>query len=107
MPKYVVSSTLKEPTWTNTTVLTGDLAEEVTRLKQQIDGDILVAGSIRLVQGLLALDLVDEIHLMVFPVVLGHGRTLWPETPDKTAWTLLESATYGDGVFVTIHQRKR
>lgn len=107
MPKYVVSSTLTDPRWTNTTVLSGDLVEEVSRLKREVDGEISVAGSIRLAQGLLAHDLVDEIHLMTFPVLLGHGRTLWTQTPDKTAWTLTEATTYGDGVLVTIYRRRR
>ncbi|MGP4029750.1 dihydrofolate reductase family protein [Actinomadura sp. 3N407] len=107
MPKYVLSSTLTEPKWNNTTVLSGDLAGDVSRLRRQTDGEISVAGSIQLVQGLLAHDLVDEIHLMSFPVILGHGRTLWAQTPDKTAWKLTEATTYGDGVLVTIYQRAR
>ncbi|TYB44627.1 dihydrofolate reductase family protein [Actinomadura chibensis] len=107
MPKYVVSRTLKDPEWNNTSVLSGDLAEEVARLKRDVDGEISVAGSIRLVQGLLALDLVDEIHLMWFPVILGHGRTLWTETPDRSAWTLTESTRYGRDALVTIHRRAR
>lgn len=107
MPKYVVSSTLTDPTWTNTTVLSGDLVEEVTRLKREVDGEISVAGSIRLAQGLLTHDLVDEIHLMTFPVVLGHGRKLWTATPDKLVWKLSEATTYGDGVLVTIYRRNR
>ncbi|TDD35158.1 dihydrofolate reductase [Actinomadura sp. KC06] len=107
MPKYVVSGTLTDPEWRNTTVLSGDLAEEVARLRQDVDGEISVPGSIRLVQGLLAHDLVDEIRLMWFPVILGHGRKLWADTPDKTAWALTESKTYGDGILVTTHQRTR
>ncbi|MFI0371511.1 dihydrofolate reductase family protein [Actinomadura sp. 1N219] len=107
MPKYVVSTTLTDPEWQNTTVLSGDLAEEVNRLKQDVDGEISVAGSIRLVQGLLAHDLVDEIRLMWFPVILGHGRKLWTDTPDKSTWALTESKTYGDGILVTTHQRTR
>ncbi|CAM3556689.1 dihydrofolate reductase family protein [Occultella aeris] len=107
MPKYVVSSTLTDPTWTNTTVLSGDLVEDVSRLKREVDGEISVAGSIQLAQGLLAHDLVDEIHLMVSPFILGFGRTLWAPTPDKSAWRLTEATTYGDGVLVTIHQRIR
>ncbi|RCK71215.1 dihydrofolate reductase [Desertihabitans brevis] len=105
MPKYVVSRTLRDPGWTNTTVLGGDLAEEVARLKAEVDGEISVPGSIQLVQALLAHDLVDEIHLMVFPVVLGYGRSLWGPTPDKTAWRLSEAVTYGEGVLVTVYQR--
>jgi dihydrofolate reductase len=73
MPKYVVSSTLESPEWTNTTVLQGDVAESVARLKQEIDGDIVVHGSVQLVQELLEQELVDALHLMVFPVVLGDG----------------------------------
>src|SRR6476469_7386515 len=71
MPKYVVSSTLRDPEWTNTTVLDGDLVDEVTRLTKEQDGDIVVHGSAQLVQALVEHDLVDEFHLMVFPVVLG------------------------------------
>ena len=107
MPKYVLSRTLTEPAWTNTAVLSGDLVEDVSRLKREVDGEISVPGSIELAQGLLANDLVDEIRLMSFPVILGHGRTLWTSTPDKTAWTLTEATPYGDGVLVTIYQRAR
>jgi dihydrofolate reductase len=107
MPKYVVSSTLTDPAWNNTSVLSGDLAEEVARLRQDVDGEISVPGSVRLVQGLLARDLVDEIRLMWIPVVLGHGRKLWAETPDMSVWTLREATPCGDGVLVTIHERAR
>jgi dihydrofolate reductase len=106
MPKYVISSTLAEPAWTNTTVLSGELVDAVTTLKEQVAGDISVPGSIRLVQALLAADLVDELHLMTFPVILGHGRRLWGETPDKAAWELVGATTYGDGVLVTILRRR-
>src|SRR5919106_1204473 len=82
-PKYVVSSTLSDPEWNNTTVLSGDAMEEVARLKQSIDGNILVAGSLQLVQEMIENDLVDEIRLMVFPVVLGTGRKLFTDTSDK------------------------
>ncbi|MCD2440682.1 dihydrofolate reductase family protein [Agromyces sp. SYSU K20354] len=105
MPKYVVSSTLTTPTWNNTTVLSGDLVDEVTRLKRDIDGEISVPGSIRLAQSLIAHDLVDEIRLMSFPVILGHGRRLWSDTPDKSAWELVDATTYGDGVLVTAYRR--
>lgn len=107
LPKYVVSSTLADPTWNNTRVLSGDLVEEVTRLKGDVGGDISVAGSIQLVQGLLELDLVDELHLMTFPVLLGTGRRLFGQTPDKSAWKLTESITVGDGVLITIFQCAR
>lgn len=105
MPKYVVSSTLTAPQWNNTTVLSGGLVDDVTRLKDQVEGEISVAGSISLVQGLLEHDLVDEIRLMTFPVILGHGRRLFGETTDKSVWTLTETTEYGDSVLVTIYRR--
>src|SRR5215210_1975771 len=83
MPKYVVSSTLKDPEWNNSTVLDGDVAESVAKLRDEIDGDIVVAGSAQLVQGLIEHGLVDELRLMVFPVVLGSGKRLFGETSDK------------------------
>jgi dihydrofolate reductase len=107
MPKYVVSRTLTDPAWNNTTVLAGGLVEEVTRVRDEVDGDISVAGSIRLAQGLFEHDLVDELHLMTFPVVLGTGRRLFGETPDKSAWTLTEATTVGDGVLITVLRRAR
>jgi dihydrofolate reductase len=107
MRKYVVSGTLKDPEWHNTRVLSGDLAEDVTRLKEEVDGDISVAGSIQLAQGLIERDLVDELHLMTFPVILGTGRRLFGETPDKSAWTLAEATTVGAGVLITIFLRAR
>ena len=106
MPKYVVSRTLTDADWSNTTVLNGDLVDDVTRLKREIDGEISVAGSIRLAQSLLAHDLVDEIHLMVSPLILGHGRTLWTPTPDKSAWILTAATIYGDSTLVTIYTRR-
>ena len=104
MPKYVVSSTLGDPQWQNTTVLSGDLAEEVSRLKQEIDGVILVAGSAQLVQGLLEHGLVDELRLMVFPVVLGSGKRLFGETTDKKPLRLVDSKIVGDGVAILIYE---
>jgi dihydrofolate reductase len=97
-PKYVVSSTLKDPEWNNTTVLEGDPVEEVSKLKKEIDGVILVAGSRQLVQTLIEHDLVDEVHLMIFPVVLGTGKRVFGETSDKKPLRLLDSRTVGDGV---------
>ena len=105
MPKFVVSSTLSDPEWNNTTVLGSDLVADVTRLKAEIDGDISVAGSIQLVQGLLEHNLVDELHLMMFPVLLGAGRRLFGETTDKSTWKLTESMTVGEGVLITVLQR--
>jgi dihydrofolate reductase len=105
MPKYVVSRTLTDPTWNNTRVLGGDPVEEVTRLKKEVGGELQVAGSIRLAQALLANDLVDEIHLMTFPVVLGTGRRLFGETPDRTTWKLTGSSTVGEGIPITLYAR--
>jgi len=105
MPKYVVSSTLEEAEWNNTTVLGGDLVEEVTRLKQEVDGVILVAGSAQLVQGLVENDLVDELRLMVFPVVLGSGKRLFGESADKLPLQLIDSKTVGDGIAILTYQR--
>jgi dihydrofolate reductase len=104
MPKYVVSSTLKDPEWNNTTVLSGDLVEEVSKLRAEVDGDILVAGSAQLVQGLLENGLVDELRLMVFPVVLGAGKRLFGETSDKKTLELTDSKTVGDGVTIQVYR---
>src|ERR687897_19200 len=91
-PKYVVSTTLKNPEWTNVTVLdSGDATAQVAKLKDEIDGTILLAGSRRLVQELLGSDLVDQINLMVFPVALGTGKKAIDETPERRALRLRES----------------
>jgi dihydrofolate reductase len=105
MPKYVVSSTLEEPEWNNTTVLEGDLVEEVTRVRDAHDGNVVVHGSPQLVQGLLEHDLVDELRLMVFPVVLGTGKRLFGETSDKKRLRLVSSQTVGDGVVILVFER--
>jgi dihydrofolate reductase len=108
MPKYVVSSTLESPEWNNTTVLKGDAAAEAAKLKEEVDGIVQVPGSLRLTQALLEADLVDELHLMVFPVVLGTGRRLFGETSDKTDWRLTEARPVGpDGVLVLVYERRR
>ena len=104
MPKYVVSSTLEEPGWNNTTVLQGDVVEEVSKLKQAVDGDIVVHGSARLVQTLVEHDLVDELRLMVFPVVLGSGKRLFGDTSDKKPLGLADSKMVGDGVAILTYQ---
>jgi dihydrofolate reductase len=104
MPKYVVSSTLEDPEWNNSTVLKGDIAEEVTKLRRDQDGDIVVHGSAQLVQTLLEHDLVDELRLMVFPVVLGSGKRLFGETSDKKTLRLADSKTVGDGVSILIYE---
>jgi dihydrofolate reductase len=104
MPKYVVSSTMEEPGWDNSTVLSGDLAEEVGKLRQEHGGDIVVHGSAQLVQALLERDLVDELRLMVFPVVLGSGKRLFGETDDKKPLRLVDSKMVGDGVAILVYQ---
>jgi dihydrofolate reductase len=105
MPKYVVSSTLTDPSWNNTTVLSGDVPAEVENLKQQHDGDIVVHGSAQLAQTLLEHDLLDALHLMVFPVLLGSGKRLFGETSDKKRLQLQSSRTVGEGVLVLVYGR--
>jgi dihydrofolate reductase len=97
MPKYVVSATLEDPDWTNSTVLRGDVVEEVSKLRQELDGEIVVAGSIQLARTLIENDLVDELRLMVYPVVLGAGERLFGETSDKKPMRLVGTQA-GDGV---------
>jgi dihydrofolate reductase len=104
MPKYVISSTLSDPQWNNSTVLSGDVAEEVAKLKQALDGEIVVHGSAQLVQALIEHDLVDELRLMVFPVVLGSGKRLFGAASDKKPMRLKSSQTVGDGISVLIYQ---
>jgi len=107
MPKYVVSSTLKDPEWTNTTVLDGDVKDAVTKLKGAIDGNIVVHGSRQLAQTLLDLDLVDEIRLMVFPVVLGDGKRFFGETSGKKTMRLTDHQVVGDGVAIMVYEPAR
>jgi dihydrofolate reductase len=104
MPKYVVSSTLEDPDWNNSTVLSGDLGEEVAKLKEEHDRDIVVHGSARLVQSLLEQDLVDELRLMVFPVVLGSGKPLFGQTSSTKPLKLVDSKVVGDGVAILVYQ---
>jgi len=104
MPKYVVSSTLDQPEWNNTTVLKGDVAKEVGKLRQDQDGDIVVHGSAKLVQSLIEHDLVDELRLMVYPVVLGSGKRLFGDTSDQKPLRLVDSKVVGDGVAILIYQ---
>jgi dihydrofolate reductase len=103
MPKYVVSSTLSNPEWSNSTVLGGDLVEEVSKLKQQPGGDIVVHGSAQLVQALLEHDLVDELRLMLFPVVLGSGKRLFGHATAKKSMRLSDSKTVGEGVTILVY----
>ena len=104
MPKYVVSSTLENPEWNNSTVLKGDVVEEVSRLRRAPGGDIVVHGSPQLVQTLLEHDLIDELRVMVFPVVLGSGKRLFGETSDKKRLRLTDSRTVGDGIAILIYE---
>jgi len=104
MPKYVVSSTLTKPTWNNSTVLKGDVVDQVSGLKQKQDGNIVVHGSAMLVQTLLEHDLVDELRLMVFPVVLGTGKRLFGETSDRKTLRLTDSKVVGDGVAIFTYE---
>jgi len=102
LPKYVVSSTLTDPTW-NATVLGDDWPEEVARLRKELDGEILVYGSRRLSQALIAMGLVDELRLLVYPMMLGAGARLFGETQDKIALRLVESRPFGGGVVKMIY----
>ncbi|MDQ3924106.1 MAG: dihydrofolate reductase family protein [Actinomycetota bacterium] len=104
MPKYVVSSTLEEPEWNNSTVLEGDVVEEVSKLRREFDGDIVVHGSAMLVHTLLEHDLVDELRLMVFPVVLGTGKRLFGSTSDKKHLRLADSKMVGEGIAILIYE---
>jgi dihydrofolate reductase len=101
MPKYVVSSTLKDPDWNNSTVLAGDLMQEVSKLKEELDGEIVVAGSIRLVRTLMENGLVDELRLMIYPVLLGAGERLFGETTDQRQVRLVEARTVDDLAYLT------
>jgi dihydrofolate reductase len=106
-PKYVVSTTLQNPAWNHTTVLEGDAVSEVSKLKQQLAGDINVAGSAQLVHTLLEHDLVDELRLIVYPVMLGDGERLFAQTSDKRPMRLVEARTIGDGLVFLTYQRVR
>ena len=105
MPKYVVSTTVEHPEWNNTTVIRGDIADEVRKLKEQYERDILIAGSARLVQSLIEQDLVDELRLMVFPILLGTGKRLFGDTSDVKRLQLAETKPLGDGVTILTYRR--
>jgi dihydrofolate reductase len=104
MPKYVVSQTLKKADWNNSTILSGDVVDEVKKLKQKVKGDILVSGSAMLAQTLIANDLVDQLNLMVYPVVLGSGKKLFGDTKDMKTLKLAESKAVGDGVLILVYR---
>jgi len=104
LPKYVVSSTLRDPDWNNSTVLTGDASDEVSKLKQELNGEIVVPASFQLLRTLIEHDLVDELRLKVFPVVLGDGERLFGETSDKKPLRLVHTQTVGDGIAFLTYQ---
>lgn len=104
MPKYVVSSTIENAEWNNSTVLRGDVVEEISKLRHELSGNIVVHGSAMLVQTLIEHDLVNELHLMVFPVVLGTGKRLFGDTSDKKPLRLVNSMTVGDGIAILIYE---
>jgi dihydrofolate reductase len=106
MRKFVVSTTLKDPDWNNTTVLdSGDATAQVRELKEEFDGELQVPGIHQLVQELIEGDLVDQINLMIFPVILGTGEKAFEETPERRRLRLKESKVVGDGVLVLIYER--
>ena len=98
LPKYVVSSTLQQPRWNNSTVLSGDVVDEVSKLKQELAGEIVVAGSIQLAHSLIEHDLADELRLIIYPVVLGAGQRLFGETGGRKPMRLIHARTVGDGL---------
>jgi dihydrofolate reductase len=106
MPKFVVSTTLGAPEWNNTTVLSGgDATAQVRTLKAEFDGELQVPGSHRLVQELIESDLVDQINLMIFPVILGTGQKVFEEKPERRRLRLKESKVVGEGVAVLVYER--
>jgi dihydrofolate reductase len=105
MAKYVVSNTLKKADWSNSTILRGDVFQEIAKLKQKNGGDILVNGSAQLVTGLMEHNLVDEFRLMVFPVVLGKGKRMFREL-ERTAMKLTEVKPMGGVVTLILHPAK-
>jgi len=107
LPKYVVSATLDDPAWNNTTVLTGDVLTNVSKLKQETDGDIIVPASFQLVRTLMEHDLVDELRLKVFSVALGAGERLFGETSDKKPMRLVDAQTIDGGIAVLTYQAVR
>jgi dihydrofolate reductase len=107
VPKYVVSSTLEEPTWNNSTVLKGDVVAEVSKLKQELNGDIVVPGSFQLLRTLVEHDLVDELRLKVYPVVLGDGERLFGPTSDQKPMRLVNAQTLDDGIAFLTYESVR
>ena len=106
-PKYVVSSTLQDPAWNNTTVLKGNVVNEVSKLKQELNGDLVVYASFQLARTLIEHDLVDELRLMIYPVVLGAGERLFGETSDKKPLRLISTRTVGNDLAYLTYQPVR
>jgi dihydrofolate reductase len=106
-PKYVVSSTLQDPIWNNTTVLKGDVVKKISKLKQQLAGDIVVPASFQLVRTLIEHDLADELRLMIYPVVLGAGERLFGETSDQKPLRLISTRTVGNDLAYLTYQPVR
>jgi dihydrofolate reductase len=104
LPKYVVSSTLQDPKWSNSTLLKGDVVNEVSKLKQKLVGDIVVYASTQLVHTLIEHDLVDELRLVIYPVVLGAGKRLFGQTSNKKPMRLINTRTIGDGLAFLTYQ---
>jgi dihydrofolate reductase len=98
LPKYVVSSALEDPAWNNSIVMKGDVVKEITKLKQELNGEIVVLGSFQLTRTLMEHDLVDELRLKIYPVVLGAGKRLFGETSDKKLMRLVDTQTLGEGI---------
>lgn len=107
LPKYVVSSVLEDPDWNNSTVLTGDVVDEVSKLNQELDGDIVVLASFQIVHTLMEQDLVDELRLKIFPVVLGTGERLFGETSNKKSMRLVDSQILDNDVAYLNYERVR
>ena len=107
LPKYVVSSTLEDPDWNNSTVLSGDVVDEVSKLRQELGGEIVVLGSPQLARTLIEHDLVDELRLMIYPVVLGAGARLFGTTSHKKPVRLVDAQTVGDGIAILTYELVR
>jgi dihydrofolate reductase len=107
LPKYVVSSSLEDPDWNNSTVIKGDAVDEVSKLKQELNGEIVVPGSFQLLRTLIEHDLVDELRLKIYPVVLGAGERLFGETSDKKPMRLVDSQTLGEGIAFLTYEMVR
>jgi dihydrofolate reductase len=107
MPKYVVSSTLEDPDWNNSTVLKGDVVDAVSKLKQELDGEVVVVASFQLVRTLMEHDLVDQLRLKIYPVVLGAGARLFNETSDRKPMRLVNTQTIDDDVAFLTYERVR